>query len=51
MQIINPKVSFLLLHSPIVGNVDLSAIVKQHQALRSVDPNVIMSVGVGIGGR
>ncbi|KAJ9108321.1 hypothetical protein QFC20_003482 [Naganishia adeliensis] len=51
MQIINPKVPFLLLHSPIVGNVDLSAIVKQHQALRSVDPNVIMSVGVGIGGR
>jgi translation initiation factor eIF-2B subunit epsilon len=51
MQIINPKVPFLLLHSPIVGNVDLSAMIKQHQALRSVDPNVIMSVGVGIGGR
>ncbi|KAJ9099811.1 hypothetical protein QFC21_003810 [Naganishia friedmannii] len=51
MQIINPKIPFLLLHSPIVGNVDLSQLIKQHQALRSVDPNVIMSVGVGIGGR
>jgi hypothetical protein len=51
MQIINPKVPFLLLHSPIVGNVDLSAMVKRHQALRREDPNVIMSVGVGIGGR
>lgn len=51
MQILNPKMPFLLLHSPVVSNVDLSRLVRDHKKLREEDKNVIMTVGVGVGGR
>lgn len=51
MQILNPKTPFLLLHSPVVSNVDLSRLVRDHKKLREEDKNVIMTVGVGVGGR
>lgn len=51
MQILNPKSPFLLVHSPIVSNVDLSRLVRDHKRLREADKNVIMTLAVGVGGR
>lgn len=51
MQILNPKRPFLLIHSPIVGNVDLSELVRRHERLKEADKNVIMSLGIRVGGR
>lgn len=51
MQILNPKIPFLLLHSPIVSNYDLSILIRHHKKLRAADKSVIMTIGVGVGGR
>jgi len=50
-QVLNPDNPFILVHSPIVSNYDLSKMVEAHKARREVDKNVIMTMGVARGGR
>ena len=50
-KVLNPDNPFILVHSPIVSNYDLSKMVEAHKARRAVDKNVIMTMGVARGGR
>lgn len=42
---------FILVHSPLISNYDISRMVEAHKKLRAKDPNYIMTMGVGKGGR
>lgn len=50
-QVLNGDNPFILVHSPLVGNYDISRMVDAHKKLREKDPNYIMTMGVGKGGR
>jgi translation initiation factor eIF-2B subunit epsilon len=50
-QVLNGDNPFILVHSPLVSNYDLSRMVDAHKKLREKDPNYIMTMGVGKGGR
>jgi translation initiation factor eIF-2B subunit epsilon len=51
MQVLNPENPFILVHSPIISNYDISKMVEAHKKRREVDKNIIMTMGVGRGGR
>lgn len=51
MQVLNAKAPFILVHSPLISNYDLSKMVDAHKARRESDGNYIMTMGVGRGGR
>lgn len=48
---LNPDNPFVLVHSPLISNFDISKMVDAHKARREVDKNFIMTMGVGRGGR
>ncbi|TYJ53040.1 hypothetical protein B9479_006317 [Cryptococcus floricola] len=50
-KVLNADNPFILVHSPLVSNYDLSKIVDAHKKRREVDKNFIMTMGVGRGGR
>lgn len=50
-QVLNPENPFILVHSPLISNFDLSKIVDAHKKRREFDKNLIMTMGVGRGGR
>nr|XP_018266114.1 translation initiation factor eIF-2B subunit epsilon [Kwoniella dejecticola CBS 10117]OBR88272.1 translation initiation factor eIF-2B subunit epsilon [Kwoniella dejecticola CBS 10117] len=50
-NVLNAENPFILVHSPIVSNYDLSKMVEAHKKRREVDKNFIMTMGVGLGGR
>lgn len=51
MQLLNPENPFILVHTPIVSNYDISQMVDAHKKRRETDKNLIMTMGVGRGGR
>ncbi|KAI9633264.1 nucleotide-diphospho-sugar transferase, partial [Dioszegia hungarica] len=50
MGVLNGDNPFILVHSPLVSNYDLSKMVDAHKRRREADPNYIMTLGVGQGG-
>lgn len=48
---LNPENPFLLIHNPIVSNYDISQMVAAHKKRRETDKDLIMTMGVGRGGR
>ena len=48
---LNPDNPFILVHNALVSNYDISEMVEAHKKRREVDKNVIMTMGVGRGGR
>jgi len=51
MQVLNPEIPFILVHSPLISNFDLSEIVEVHKKRRETDKSFIMTMGIGRGGR
>lgn len=51
IQVLNPENPFILVHSPLISNFDLSKIVEIHKKRRETDKNIIMTMSVGRGGR
>ncbi len=51
MGVLNPENPFVLVHTPIVSNYDISQMVDAHRKRRETDKNLIMTMGVGRGGR
>ncbi|WWD22647.1 hypothetical protein CI109_107140 [Kwoniella shandongensis] len=51
MHVLNADNPFILVHSPLVSNYDLSKIIEAHKKRREEDKNFIMTMGVGRGGR
>ncbi|EIW73036.1 hypothetical protein TREMEDRAFT_42152 [Tremella mesenterica DSM 1558] len=51
MHVLNADNPFILVHSPLVSNYDISKMVEAHKKRREVDKNFIMTMGVGRGGR
>ncbi|WWC90224.1 uncharacterized protein L201_005157 [Kwoniella dendrophila CBS 6074] len=51
MNVLNAENPFILVHSPIISNYDLSKMVEAHKKRREEDKNFIMTMGVGQGGR
>ncbi|KAL7425002.1 translation initiation factor eIF-2B epsilon subunit, GEF [Cryptotrichosporon argae] len=51
MHLLNPENPFILVHSPLVGNYNISQMVEKHKKRRETDKNYIMTMGVGRGGR
>ncbi|OWZ59985.1 hypothetical protein LQV05_000501 [Cryptococcus neoformans] len=51
MHVLNPENPFILVHSPLISNYDLSKIIDAHRKRRDVDKNFIMTMGVSRGGR
>ncbi|WVR03095.1 hypothetical protein IAU60_000084 [Kwoniella sp. DSM 27419] len=51
MHVLNADNPFVLVHSPIVSNYDLSKMIDVHKKRREEDKNFIMTLGVGRGGR
>ncbi|WVO15131.1 hypothetical protein L204_102775 [Cryptococcus depauperatus] len=51
MHLLNPENPFILVHSPLVSNYDLSQMVQAHKKRRETDKNFIMTMGIGHGGR
>ena len=51
LQVLNPDNPFLLVHSPLISNYDLSKMVDAHKTRREKDKDVIMTLGVGRGGK
>ncbi|GMK58734.1 hypothetical protein CspeluHIS016_0601760 [Cutaneotrichosporon spelunceum] len=51
MGLLNPENPFVLVHTPIVSNYDISQMVNAHRKRRETDKNIIMTMGVGRGGR
>lgn len=51
MGVLNPENPFILVHTPIVSNYDISQMVDAHKKRRETDKNLIMTMGVGRGGR
>lgn len=50
-QVLNAESPFILVHSPLISNYDISKMVEAHKARRETDKNFIMTMGVGRGGR
>jgi hypothetical protein len=50
-QVLNGENPFILVHSPLVSNYDLTPMIDAHKKRREVDKNFIMTMGVGRGGR
>ncbi|ORX35131.1 nucleotide-diphospho-sugar transferase [Kockovaella imperatae] len=50
MSVLNPDFPFILVHSPLVSNYDLSKMVEAHMARKEKDKDLIMTMGVGRGG-
>ncbi|WWC67349.1 uncharacterized protein I206_101257 [Kwoniella pini CBS 10737] len=50
-NVLNAENPFILVHSPIISNYDLSKMVEVHKKRREEDKNFIMTMGVGLGGR
>ncbi|BEI83791.1 hypothetical protein CcaverHIS002_0403950 [Cutaneotrichosporon cavernicola] len=51
MGLLNPENPFVLVHTPIVSNYDISQMVDAHRKRRETDKNLIMTMGIGRGGR
>lgn len=51
MQLLDPKRPFLLVNGCVVANADLGALVRRHEQIREQDKDVIMTLGIGAGGR
>ncbi len=51
MQMLNAKSPFILVHSPLISNFDISRMVDAHKARKESDGNYIMTMGVARGGR
>ncbi|WWC97600.1 hypothetical protein V866_004484 [Kwoniella sp. B9012] len=51
MSVLNAENPFILVHSPIISNYDISKMVEAHKKRREEDKNFIMTMGVGLGGR
>lgn len=51
MGVLNADNPFVLVHTPIVSNYDISQMVDAHRKRRETDKNLIMTMGVGRGGR
>lgn len=50
-QVLNPDNPFILVHNALVSNYDISEMVETHKKRRETTPDVIMTMGVGRGGR
>lgn len=50
-QVLNGENPFVLVHSPLVSNYDLTPMIDAHKKRREVDKNFVMTMGVGRGGR
>ncbi|KAK4685960.1 translation initiation factor eIF-2B subunit epsilon, partial [Tremellales sp. Uapishka_1] len=51
MNVLNPEKPFILVHSPLISNYDLSKMIEAHQQRREKSSECIMTMGVGRGGR
>ncbi|WRT63187.1 uncharacterized protein IL334_000090 [Kwoniella shivajii] len=51
MHVLNADNPFILVHSPIISNYDISKMVEAHKKRREEDKNFIMTMGIGLGGR
>jgi translation initiation factor eIF-2B subunit epsilon len=50
-QVLSPDNPFILVHNALVSNYDISEMVETHKKRRQTNPDVIMTMGVGRGGR
>lgn len=50
-QLLNQDQAFLLVHSPLVSNYDMTPALEAHKKRREADKNFIMTMGVSRGGR
>jgi translation initiation factor eIF-2B subunit epsilon len=50
-QILHDEKPFLLVHSPLVSNYDMTPAIEAHSKRRAADKNFIMTMGVHRGGR
>ncbi|KAL1405357.1 translation initiation factor eIF-2B epsilon subunit, GEF [Vanrija albida] len=51
MDILNADNPYILVHSPLIANYDFSKMVEEHKKRRETDKSIIMTLGVGRGGR